>query len=645
MIERILHHFPANTHVITLVSDPDGVLADEQVLTVLSERGFTLLSEPDPIHLRRRVESVRPFRIDHPLIVVTTGPLEDLPYDLWQQGQHVTLALHTFFPNLAYPVVRALSPAQRWRLAQSPPPPHRLGQRASIVYVLRHTFAADLDALQQPARLIAWLDDTHRQADLLPPVLTAHLLAYLKADPAYTGWSLEEMLTDREAFTRFVKEQWLAYVQQQTGQLLSEAPVHYFLPFEGDDDLQDAVPALVRSGTLEPLTVKDPQRLPRWAQPALLEPDEDRRPRRLAELLEILAGRLEADLSEARWEAWQSIARAWAELNSLRRDPGLGLDETRLAACRSIQGKLDATFLDWLQQRYAPLGGQRLPAPHHLHHVPHYLAYLRRQDQADRIALLILDGMSLEDWAIIGPTWRARHPGWRFQEQLLLAQIPTITEVSRHALVGGLRPADLPTPPTSRNESRLWSTFWGRQGLPAEACACVHLALDRAEPPADLESIRLQAICLTDTKIDDMVHNTSLGAADFQASLRLWLDGYGKKLEEMIASLLARGFGVYIASDHGHVEAQGMGQPSEGLTVQTRGKRARIYNDRQAAATVQDAFAQTILWSGDGLLPEDAWVLMPQGRRAFALVDEIVVTHGGPTLDEVVVPLVSITLA
>ncbi len=645
MLNAVLSQFPPHTHSLILASDPDGVLADEHVLAALADRGLALLDEYDPIHLRQRVESARPFSIDRPLIIVTPGLLEELPYDLWQQGHHVTLALHTFFPNLAYPVVRTLSPAQRWRLAQSPPAPRRLGQRATIVHVLRHAFAADLDTLHQPARFIAWLDGYHRQADPMPPLPSAHLLECLRSNPAYTAWPLKEMLTDHEAFASFVTQQWLAYVQQQTGQLLSEAPIHYLLPFEGDGALQDAVSGLVRSGTLEPLAVENPQRLPRWARPALLEPDEDRRPRRLAELLSTLAGHLETDPSEARWEEWQNIARAWAELNTLRHEADVRLDEAGQVACRGIEAHLDAAFLRWLQRRSAPLGGPRLPVPHHLHHVPHYLAYQQRQGQADRIALLVLDGLSLEDWTLIGPTWRARHPNWRFQEQLLLAQIPTITAVSRHALVGGLRPADLPPWPTSRNEARLWSVFWGQQGLPAEACACLHLALDPAGPPAELENIRLQAVCLTDRKIDDMVHNTSLGAADFQASLRLWLGSYGKKLEDVIVSLLAQGFTLYVASDHGHVEVQGIGQPSEGLTVQTRGKRARIYDNRQAAANVQSAFAQTILWSQDGLLPESAWVLMPQGRQAFALADEIVVTHGGPTLDEVVVPLVTITLA
>lgn len=72
------------------------------------------------------------------------------------------------------------------------------------------------------------------------------------------------------------------------------------------------------------------------------------------------------------------------------------------------------------------------------------------------------------------------------------------------------------------------------------------------------------------------------------------------------------------------------------------GRCARIYDDRRAAANVRDAFAQTILWIQDSLLPEGVWALMPQGRQAFAPADEIVVTHSGPTLDEVVVPLVTL---
>src|SRR5271157_4669868 len=122
MREQLLSLFPAHTHPLTLVSDPDGLITDESILSALIERGFTIIQETDPVLLRYRVEQVKPFRSLNPVIVLTDGALEALPYDLWQQGQHFMLALYTFFPNLSYPILRALTPLQRSRLSQITPP-------------------------------------------------------------------------------------------------------------------------------------------------------------------------------------------------------------------------------------------------------------------------------------------------------------------------------------------------------------------------------------------------------------------------------------------------------------------------------------------------------------------------------------------
>jgi hypothetical protein len=643
MIEQILRHFPPHIHPLTLVSDPDRLLADEELLAALAERGFTLVDEPDSIALRHRVEAARPFSADRPLIVVTTGRLEELPYDLWAQGHPVTLALHTLFPNLAYPIVRTLSPVQRWRLSQAAPPQRRLGQRRTITYVLRYVFSVDLEALAQPGDLIAWLTDYHQRADAMPPLLADHLLAHLRAQPAYADWPLDGLLQDRDVFATFLRDQWLTYVGDQTGQPLVEMRVPYLLSFEGDARLQDALPRLVRSGVLSPVSVPRPERLPPWARSALLTSDQDYKPRRAAELLDALAELTATSLADARWETWQTVARLWAELQTLRYDPDVPLER---AMCQELEKELDQTFLAWLRRRYAPLGSQRLPLPHHLHHVPHYIAYHRRQGRADRIALLILDGLALADWTLIGPVWRARHPDWRFREHLLLAQIPTITAISRQALVSGQRPADFAATLThNRDEPQSWAAFWRAQAdLPTVACPYARLALDRDQPPPPaIGSVRTRALCLIDDSIDGMMHGASQGIADQLASLRLWLDRGSRRLEDVIVTLLAGGFIVYLTSDHGHTEARGMGQPSEGLTVQTRSKRARVYADRHAAENVAQRFPETVQWSQDGLLPDDVWTLMPQERKAFTTENETVVTHGGPTLDEVVVPLVTIT--
>ena len=643
MYKAILTHFPAHVHPLTLVSDPDGVLNEEEILTNLAERGFTLIREPDPAHLRHRVEEARPFTDDHPLIVVTDGEVKTLPYDLWQKGHRVTLALHTFFPNLVYPVLQQLTSEQRWRLSQAPAPERRLGRRGTMDYILRHVFEADLDALDTPAVLVDCLNRYHERVDAMPQLLVDHLLGHLRRGDAYTSWPLEDLLTDREAFTAFVQSQWQGYVQAQTGQLLSEDHIQYVLSFDSDSTLQDTVPGLVRSGTLTPVQIERPDRLPGWARSAVLAADEDRRPRRVGELLEALEELLGPCAEGRRWEQWQAIARVWAELNTLRYDPDVAWDDAQQDSHHRLQGRLDTVFWIWLQQRYAPLGGQRLPEPHHLYHVPHFMAYQQRQGETDRVALLILDGMALTDWHLIGPAWRARHSDWRFRERLVLAQVPTITCVSRQALVSGLRPADFAdTIGHNRVEGRQWAAFWAGEEIPSEACLYAHLPLAGDGSP-DLNSTRYRALCLIDNALDDMLHGASLGAADVQASLCLWLKEHSERLERTIDGLLNDGYTVYLTSDHGHIEAHGMGQPSEGLTVQTRSRRARIYADHRAMANVQQVFPDTINWSQDGLLPGDVWILMPQGRQSFGPFGETIVTHGGPTLEETIVPLITIT--
>jgi hypothetical protein len=83
--------------------------------------------------------------------------------------------------------------------------------------------------------------------------------------------------------------------------------------------------------------------------------------------------------------------------------------------------------------------------------------------------------------------------------------------------------------------------------------------------------------------------------------------------------------------------------PQEGVLVETRSKRARLYSNADIVRIVQTQFANTVLWQNDSLLPAQTRVLMPKGHRAFAPSGDLVVSHGGITLEELVVPLVTIT--
>jgi hypothetical protein len=308
---------------------------------------------------------------------------------------------------------------------------------------------------------------------------------------------------------------------------------------------------------------------------------------------------------------------------------------------------LDQRFLIWLKTHYAPLGAQRLPTPKHVHHIPHYLAYLRSLGEIKKFVLLVLDGLSLTDWGIIQAAWGKRHSEWKFQTDHLMAQIPTITALSRYALISGLRPADFAADLENLPaEAKKWELFWSNEGMPKAAVVCKPISLDREDVPSEIDNPRVEALCLIDDTLDKLIHNATLGTADQQSTLRLWLATHREpssaRLEKLIDHLLERNFTVFIASDHGHVEAVGFGQPSEGLLAQTRGKRARLYSDRLAAQRVQTAFPDTILWENDGLNPTNLFALMPANRNSFSPYGGMVVTHGGVSLDEVVVPFIRI---
>lgn len=652
MHTSILSLFPPHTHPLTLVRDPDRLLAGETMLSELLGRGFNIIQENDPVLLRNRVEELRPFTPENPLIIITSGSLEDLPYDLYQPAHYIRLMLHQFFPNLTYPVLQSLSPEQIEKLDTCQQPLLTLGRQKTIDYLLHEVFDADEIVLRQPHALVAWLNDFHHQNSHLPILLRISLTEQLKQQSEYKEWDIDLLIRDAQAFQDFVQQQWqLSVDQSYSGKEIKETRAGYSIPFNRDPKLQDLVPSLVRRGIIQPLKIETLKRLPGWAQPGVTL--FDARLQRLTLLLKDVHDQLDVMQNEVKvkWTTWKALALNWAELCILMSQTDLDIQSEHKETYQKLTRFIDSLFEEWIKTNYAALGTQRLPKPHQVHHIPHYLAYLRDLGQIDRLVLFVLDGMSLTDWQGIQSVWKNRHRDWIMNANSLLAQVPTITSVSRHALISGLRPIDiLNDPETIIPEARAWELFWSRAGISEYLCKLMPLSYDRQiDQLPELQDPRINFWCLIDDTPDKLAHNATLGAADQQSSLRLWLDPAHNQnslpLENLIDEFLDRGFSVYVASDHGHVEATGFGQPSEGILAQTRGKRARIYEDHLAASRVQESFSETILWENDGLLPAHLSVLMPRARNAFAYNGEVVVTHGGITIEEVVIPFIEIRKA
>jgi len=160
---------------------------------------------------------------------------------------------------------------------------------------------------------------------------------------------------------------------------------------------------------------------------------------------------------------------------------------------------------------------------------------------------------------------------------------------------------------------------------------------------------QLRMLCLVERQMDEIMHGSVLGNPGYIRNVQLWLSapnpGHATSaaLESLLDQLLKEGYTLFITSDHGHCQADGMGKVNQGLLVDTGAMRARVYTDSQKAAETSQGLPGTTVWEHDGLLPEQVAVVLPTGRQAFTTIGETLVTHGGVTIDEMIVPFVEVT--
>ena len=239
------------------------------------------------------------------------------------------------------------------------------------------------------------------------------------------------------------------------------------LHFASDPALQDALGTLVRYGAIQPVPVRirESNQYESWAQPGIIAANDQIWEAQLAATLTAVESMLEQGLQD--WEGWQRLAVSWAEIAGMRYGMEYAFPTSMSERYEQAERMIDDSFVEWLAVQYAQLAGRVLPTPHHLFHVPAKLARDLRMDPHARMALLVLDGLSLADWLLIRSVWAPRHQDWRIEETYILAQVPSITAVSRQALIGGMRPNELTRELIERpREEQAWEAFWQRQALP-----------------------------------------------------------------------------------------------------------------------------------------------------------------------------------
>ena len=674
--DRIIANLTVPGARLLLVADPDGLLRDEMVLAAIQAQGMDVMAYEDPLAFRVVYEErYRPGLAQpagaaggeaRPVVVVVhddAAALDRLPYDLLRQGTRLTFGLSGIFPTLSYPILRTLDVAdldalhaayrQQPKAVGSMPIAAR-GEQATRDFLLRYVFDIDPSTILEASDLLAMLLRRHYSDQVIPPGLIARLLEVLRRKHQFDHWPLDRLLVDRRFFLRFLQERWPLFLNRlaaREGAEMRETDANYLeitgpaeLPF-GQQDVRPLIDSLFLDGLLLPVEHEDANVVMHnqpWAGVGVkIDPEADR-VRRGSRLLDALDKVVPN--ATARHQDWLAFAWRWAELSALWHQGSTSSAPSALGPrYDELQRRIDAAFLTWLLGRYAGLYSQPALSPVMVHHIPRFLARQRQDTAGRKPALLVLDGMALEQWVIVREVLSRPRPELQLAETATFAWIPTVTSVSRQALFSGKLPQAFPaTIESTNNDKAGWVQWWHENGLNADAVYYmrhIHHAADLATLRQHLEGPKLRIVGLVADGIDQITHGETLGMAGMHAQVRHWADtGF---LAELLDLLLDRGYTVYLTADHGNVEAVGAGKPTEGAIADTKGERVRVYPDEALRAIVGAKFPHAIPWPAVGL-PSSYVPLLAGDRTAFVTAGERIVAHGGCALEEVIVPFVTI---
>lgn len=659
--ERILSHFTADLTRLWVACDPDDVLLDEKLLTELRCRGFELMLYEDPFAFRAEFEERYraawdrgdPGPTSSLVLHLRSADPNELPWDIVHHGRVVRLSLADLFPRLAYGTVKQIEPEYLGVLfhAHQTELQSERSENESKDFILEHVYQFAPRSIRNPVDFWRELLRMHFANRSLPPMFAQHAASILQSKGLLVGQPVAVWLSSRSALLRVVQDAWYRYLSSLglDGSRTSEPPPDYVakveIPF-GHTDVQVLVDSMFLDGTLHTLAVHSvPEGMPSWIKTGIVQD-----PAALQALvLKGIDGLIEAlPTASSSYKDWGEFAKRYGEI--LARTHGLsGTDSgEQLSAIRdsikTLQAQSDERLLAWVAAKhYADLILQPVTkGPVMVHHVPRFLRH-RRASGETKVALLVFDGLALDQWVQIRERLIASTKRFAFDEGTSFAWLPTVTSVSRQALFSGLKPREFDDciDRTDKEES-LWKTFWQNEGVnPNEVMYRRALRqvdqLDTLE--ADLNDRQPNVLGLVIDEVDDRLHKER-SKKDVSMWIGNWLaTGF---VDRLFSMLLDKGFHIYLTADHGNVESTGVGRPNQGVIAETRGERVRVYRSESLLEDSAAACPNTVRLDIAGL-PANFMPLFAGGRTAFVPVGEQVVVHGGVSIEELIVPFVKVS--
>lgn len=314
------------------------------------------------------------------------------------------------------------------------------------------------------------------------------------------------------------------------------------------------------------------------------------------------------------YKEWFAIAEAKARIDCMVVQYDLVLDTT----------EINMRFRDYILSQYGKLStciDRESPVL-----VSKAMDFMH--EHSKKFIIIVMDAMSEFDWHILAKSFHGIH----YQQTAAIAMIPTVTSVSRQCLLSNKYPRELVNPWSQSKEKQEFIGCAKNMGF-----ADTQISYQRGYDSDFGSLIRCGAVIINE--IDDMVHGQKQGRIGMFNDVGVMAKQ--KKLVDMARRFLSAGFDVYITADHGNTTRRGMGKlMSSGVETETKSRCMMVLKGFADKDSTKEKYG--LLEFPKTYLPREYDYLICDVGDSFDIKGEDVMSHGGISIDECVVPFIKI---
>lgn len=314
------------------------------------------------------------------------------------------------------------------------------------------------------------------------------------------------------------------------------------------------------------------------------------------------------------YREWFVIAEGKAQIDCMSVQYEIPLDTT----------DINVLFRDYILEQYGKLSTSMDSKSPVL--VSRAMEFMK--EHSERFIIIVMDGMSEFDWHILSRSFGGIH----YEKESAFAMIPTVTSVSRQCLLSNKYPRELMNPWSQSKEKQEFTECARSMGF-----ADKQISYQRGYESDFGSLVRCGAVIIMD--VDEMVHGQKQGHIGMFNDIGVMTKK--RKLADMTRRFLNAGFDVYITADHGNTTRRGMGKlMTTGVETETKSRCMLVLKDFADKESLKEKYG--LLEFPKTYLPKEYDYLICDVSDSFYVKGEDVMSHGGISIDECVVPFIKI---